>query len=180
MSEGKFASLTAGLLVRKGEARPSSIMPAMALSHMRASERIEMLAAQDWAPAAPAPVRREPPKPLSLVPAATLQHEPQRMEAPFTHGSPPPAATPGAKARKAPPGDPPPPEKIDKPRRLMVTLTPTEYEILGLIGVKKNATRHQLLRCALDEYLALLVEEFSGDCQCINTGGTCNNSCTNN
>ena len=48
----------------------------------------------------------------------------------------------------------------DKPRRLMVTLTPEEYEMLGIIGVKKDVTRHQLLRIAFDEYLVQLVEEF--------------------
>lgn len=77
-----------------------------------------------------------------------------------------------------PPGDPPPTVTV-KPRRLMVTLSPGEYETLGLIGVKKSATRHQLCRNALDEYLALLVEEYGGDCECIYAGSSCGNSCGN-
>jgi hypothetical protein len=71
----------------------------------------------------------------------------------------------------APPRDPPPP--TDKGRRLTVTVTPSEYETLGIIGVKKDVSRHQLLRNALDEYLALLVEEYSEACQCIYTGCSC-------
>ncbi|HXJ00050.1 MAG TPA: hypothetical protein VNH44_02430, partial [Micropepsaceae bacterium] len=122
---------------------------------------------------------KEAPKPFAVTPP----NEPLHMKAPF---APQPAsvapATRNAKAPNprgaAPPGDPPPPAPSDKPRRLMVSLTPGEYETLGIIGVKKNTTRHQLLRNALDEYLALLVEEFSGDCQCIYSGGSCSNSCS--
>jgi hypothetical protein len=179
MSEGRFASLTAGLLVRKGEARPSSIMPLMPYSHARAPERIEVMPVQDWTPSAPSPMRREPPKPLAVVPAST----PKRADAfmPLaSSASPEVKAKPSKPRNAAPPGEPPPPAKTDKPRRLMVTLSPGEYETLGIIGVKKNATRHQLLRSALNEYLALLVEEFSGDCQCIYTGGGCGSSCANN
>ena len=65
----------------------------------------------------------------------------------------------------------------DKPRRLMVSLSTEEYEMLGLIGVKKNATRHQLLRIAFDEYLLQLVEEFGEECQCIANGGSCDAIC---
>jgi hypothetical protein len=70
-------------------------------------------------------------------------------------------------------GGQPPTGTSDKGRRLMVTVTPGEYETLGLIGVKKNVSRHQLLRNALDEYLALLVDEYSEACQCIYTGCSC-------
>jgi hypothetical protein len=65
----------------------------------------------------------------------------------------------------------------DKPRRLMVSLTAEEYEMLGIIGVKKNATRHQLLRIAFDEYLLQLVEEFGERCVCIANGGSCEAPC---
>ena len=68
---------------------------------------------------------------------------------------------------------PPPPQEPEKPRRLVVTLTAAEYETLGHMAVKKGSTRHQLLRDALDEYMALLGEEFGGDCNCIYTGCSC-------
>jgi hypothetical protein len=57
----------------------------------------------------------------------------------------------------------------------MVALSPTEFETLGHMSVKKGTTRHQLLRDALDEYMALLGEEYGEDCQCIYTGCTCDN-----
>lgn len=64
----------------------------------------------------------------------------------------------------------------DKPRRMMVTLTPVEYETLGLIAVKRCTTRHQLLRSALDEYLEAVVEECGGACHCIGSGWSCGTS----
>ena len=148
MSGAKFASLTAGLLVRKGEATPSPIVsPAFSLprppERLIAPERAIPFCAHDATPPAAqarpsAPEKKDPPKPVSI----------------------------------APPGEPPPPVQPEKPRRLMVTLSPNEFETLGLIAVKKGATRHQLLRNALEEYMALLVEEYD-DCQCIYTGCYC-------
>ena len=41
MSAGKFASLTAGLLARKGEAKPSAITPSEPIAFPRAAERTE-------------------------------------------------------------------------------------------------------------------------------------------
>jgi hypothetical protein len=55
----------------------------------------------------------------------------------------------------------------------MVQLSPLEFETLGHMSVKKGTSRHQLLRNALDEYMALLGEEYGDDCQCIYTGCTC-------
>jgi hypothetical protein len=55
----------------------------------------------------------------------------------------------------------------------MVSVTPGEFETLGIIAVKKSITRHQLVRNALNEYLALVVEEFGEGCQCIYTGCSC-------
>jgi len=152
MSGAKYASLTAGLLVRKGEAAPSPITPPPALYLASAPQRPEAPFApflvqvpRENAPPAAAPVRRESEK-----------------AAPCERAS-----------RSSADRAPPPPDHPEKPRRLMATLTPAEYGTLGLIAVKKGVTRHQLLRNALDEYMALLVEEFGGDCQCIYTGCSC-------
>lgn len=139
MSSGRFASLTAGLLGRNGEARNSASTAQVVFALSRSQERFGT---------------------------------PPRAE----RSSPPPARekmTPPRLRNAAPPRDPPPPTQSDKARRLMVTVTPGEFETLGLIGVKKNVSRHQLLRNALDEYLALLVEEYSQACQCIYTGCSC-------
>jgi len=133
MSGGKFASLTAGLLVRKGEAHPSVLSGSPVVNF-------------------PSPERRQD------------GHKGNEHK---------PAPTPARKTAsdKSPP--PPPCEPSVKPRRLMVTLTPLEFETLGHMSIKKGTSRHQLVRNALDEYMSLLGEEFGGDCQCIYTGCTC-------
>jgi hypothetical protein len=66
------------------------------------------------------------------------------------------------------------PAHIDKPRRLFVNVTPDEYERLGILGVKRDATRHQLLRAALDAFLKVAAR----DCACL-SGESCKNNCEN-
>ena len=157
MSGGKFASLTAGLLVRKGEAGPSVVVPGPAHPLGAAPDRLK---APLMHPREPAPVE-----------------EPEQAPAPESQELPPRVAA-SERAFVQPVreialhSDHP-----DKPRRLMVSLSAEEYEMLGLIGVKKNATRHQLLRIAFDEYLLQLVEEFGEECQCIANGGSCDAIC---
>lgn len=152
MSGGKFASLTAGLLVRKGEAAPSMVAPGPARPFGRSAEGVEPNASVH---------PREP----ARAPAPEWQELPPHTAAPERVSAPPVREI-------ALHSDHP-----DKPRRLMVSLSPEEYEMLGLIGVKKNATRHQLLRIAFDEYLLQLVEEFGEGCHCIANGGTCDAIC---
>jgi hypothetical protein len=53
-----------------------------------------------------------------------------------------------------------------KHRKIVVTLTAREHETLGIIAVKKDVTRHQIVRSALDAYLDLLAKEY-GDCNCV-------------
>jgi len=159
MSGGKFASLTSGLLVRKGEAAPSPIIAGpiasgSARSFVHASERVE----------APVSIQGHSPG---------WREGPKRPPASERHSPPPRIDTPERPAREiALHSDHP-----DKPRRLMVMLTPEEYEMLGIIGVKKEVTRHQLLRIAFDEYLVLLVEEYGESCHCIANGGSCETPC---
>jgi hypothetical protein len=134
MNVGKFASLTAGLLVRKGEAHPSVI---------------------------------------SASPVVNFPSQERRQEGHTRQES---KSTPRpSPSRKAAAGKPPPPprEQPVKPRRLMVTLTPSEFETLGHMSVRKGTSRHQIVRTALDEYMALLGEEYGGECQCIYTGCSC-------
>ena len=160
MSGGKFASLTPGLLVRKGEAAPSTIASGPIVSapdetgaarpFIHASERVETPVSGHARAAVHAPDRHDlPPR---MEPPERVFAQPAREIA--LHADHP-----------------------DKPRRLMVSLTPEEYEMLGLIGVKKNVTRHQLLRIAFDEYLLQLVEEFGERCVCIANGGSCDAPC---
>jgi hypothetical protein len=157
MSGGKFASLTSGLLVRKGEARPSEGMALRGYSFASAPGPHDVL-------------ERVLERPMGDVPQLAVVARVTRPPQPETHEEaetlkPPKCAHADGAAK--------PCESSLKPRRLMVSLSPGEHETLGLIAVKKGVTRHQLLRNALDEYLALLVEEYSDACSCIYSGCSC-------
>src|SRR5258706_1075197 len=160
MSGGKFASLTSGLLVRKGEAAQSAISAGPLVSgpigngtarpFIHASERVEVPAHLRMAAHASAPEWHDPP-PRMDAPERVFAQQAREIALHSDHP--------------------------DKPRRLMVSLTREEYEMLGIIGVKKNVTRHQLLRIAFDEYLLQLVEEFGERCVCVANGGSCDMPC---
>jgi hypothetical protein len=167
MSGGKFASLTSGLLARKGEAAPSPIVSGPIAS---GSTR-PFFHASEWIDAHISVHPREP------VHASVWRDGPQRASTPEWDDPPSHIEAPervfARPAREiALHSDHP-----DKPRRLMVTLTAEEYEMLGLIGVKKDVTRHQLLRIAFDEYLLQLVEEYGEGCHCVANGGSCATPC---
>ena len=157
MSGGKFASLTSGLLVRKGEARPSEAMPPHAFSF-----------AAGFAPKQTP--ERHSARPLEEVPPPAVVSGAHGLERPrmdqVCETLEPVTPAPDEAAAK-------PCESTLKPRRLMVSLSSSEHETLGLIAVKKGVTRHRLLRNALDEYLALLVDEYGDACACINSGCAC-------
>lgn len=88
-----------------------------------------------------------------------------------THNpSPPPAESPQAALA------PPAPPATAKPHKIMVTLTASEFEKLGIAAVKKGVTRHQVVRDALDLHLDRLKREYGG-CSCMATGGGCTEGC---
>ena len=145
MNGGKFASLTADLLARKGEAMPSSVIASQAIAFSRPVDQ----------PAAPEQIPARDELDAEIFSFAMALERPAASE----------EIVPSAEHEK-----PSSPEKPDKSRRLMVTLSHNEYETLGLIAVKKATTRHRLLRLAFDEYLALLVDEYGGACRCIDSG----------
>ncbi|MEI9990977.1 MAG: hypothetical protein WDM86_13150 [Rhizomicrobium sp.] len=74
------------------------------------------------------------------------------------------------------PDTPPPPPPIDRPHRMMVMLSASEFERLGIAAVKKGMTRHQILRAALDAHLVRLKREYGG-CGCMAMGGNCQDGC---
>ena len=66
----------------------------------------------------------------------------------------------------------------EKPRRIVLTLTPHEYETLGLVAVKKGVTRHDLAQSAMTAYFEWLVSEFGEACSCIVGGALCRYECS--
>ena len=65
----------------------------------------------------------------------------------------------------------------EKPRRIVLNLTPHEYETLGLVAVKKGSSRHRLAQEALDAYFEWLVAEYGEACTCIAGGALCRCEC---
>ena len=112
MSSAKFASITASLLARKGEARP-------------------------WAP-------------QEAVAAPLAWHSDIR-----TSSSAPP---------------PPPPIKD---RSCSVRMSAHDFERLGILAVKANVTRQQLLKDALNLFLGSKARDYA--CACL---GACNSGCS--
>jgi len=72
------------------------------------------------------------------------------------------------------PGEVPP--LAAKPHRMVVTLSASEFEKLGIAAVKKGVTRHQIVRTALELHLERLKREFC-DCGCMAVDGSCPKGC---
>ncbi|HEY0107563.1 MAG TPA: hypothetical protein VGB91_15890 [Rhizomicrobium sp.] len=87
-----------------------------------------------------------------------------------------PVAPPVPPLPSAPPvaEEPPPPDA--RVHRMMLTLTPLEFEKLGIAAVKKGLTRHQVLKAALDVHLTRLKREFGG-CGCMAMADPCREPC---
>src|SRR5215472_17552948 len=119
MSNAEFASITAGLLARKGEAQPwGQPEPFAAPPSWRGNIRAV-------APAAPPPVL-------------------------------------GRNIRTAVPKAPPP---VVGDRSCSVRMSAHDYERLGILAVKANVTRQQLLKDALNQFLAAKAQDYT--CACL-------------
>jgi hypothetical protein len=66
---------------------------------------------------------------------------------------------------------PPPPPEI-KERNCAVRMSAHDYERLGILAVKADVTRQQLLKQALEEFLAARAIQYG--CACL---GACNSNC---
>jgi hypothetical protein len=86
---------------------------------------------------------------------------------------PPPvvAQAPRPAAAAVPPAPPPP----SKDRSCGIRMSPHDYERLGILAVKAGATRQQLLKNALAQFLASQAAHFS--CACLGKGEACGNNC---
>jgi len=131
----KFAPMTAGLLARKGDAMPSTLLP---------PKQPVMWARPDTQPplqiAQPAPI----PKPIA-----------EHIEC-FTY-VPISPSQPATDVRHAP-------HDHDKPRRLFVALSHDEHERLAIAAAKKDMTQHQIVHHALEAYFEKLALETGCRC----------------
>ncbi len=60
----------------------------------------------------------------------------------------------------------------DGAKRCTLKLSPCEYERLGIVAVKRNTSRQQILRLAVETYLSAIEEEYGRQCGCLG-GRTC-------
>jgi len=58
-------------------------------------------------------------------------------------------------------------QPIDHPHRCTIRLSRAEYERLGIIAVKRDMTRQQALRQAVDRYLDAAKRQYSARCRCL-------------
>jgi hypothetical protein len=137
VNDSKFAPMTASLITRKGFAAPSLVAGPAAAMLWENTT---------WSTAG----RSGPPDHRPGVPV-------ERAEAPFAKPPSEPARNTPAEAAAAP----------EKPRRIMVLVTASEIERLGIAAIKKGKTRHEIVREALDDYLVRLARELTEPCSCL-------------
>lgn len=92
----------------------------------------------------------------------------------------PPAKAEGESVASIPwrPYSPPPVSEPEKEKTCSIRMSVHDYERLGILAVKKDTTRQQLLKEALAEFLAAKAQDYG--CACLhNPGGACNQDCSN-
>lgn len=148
MSAPRFASITASLLARKGEARPWEEPAKQAL----AWERGEL----------PPPVAVAVPV---FVPAPVVAHA---AETGFFKPSlkPPLAAEPQPAAELAPASEHVPLRAGDW-KKISVRMTHHDYERLGILAIKQDKTRQRVLQEAVDRLLRGITVKFGSSCACL-------------
>jgi hypothetical protein len=65
---------------------------------------------------------------------------------------------------------------LEKPRRVVVSMSPCEFERLGIAAVKKGVSRHDLVRDMVNAYVARLAVEMNR-CACLDDGSHCATTC---
>lgn len=146
MSRARYTPVTADLLVRKGQARPWAMPGADGFDFSQPAE-------------------------ISATPALEPEDE-ARIAAEYAkwmrERDIPPSRTNGHAQRTHVQGD-------GDIRRYTIRLTQSEFERIGIIAVKREMTRQQVLRDAVERYLAAAQQEYKAKCTCL--GGVCNGAC---
>jgi len=153
MTRPYYAPITSSLLVRKGEARPWVSSAEAKVDTNYTAPRMPVFAAVPAAPRPETPVA--PPAPQ----IATPQIETPEISAPA------PVPAPSITM----------PQNDDHVRRCTIKLSQNEFERLGIIAVKKEISRQQVLHQAIDLYLRTMREEYRSLCGCL--GGVCKGEC---
>lgn len=160
MSARRFATITASLLARKGEAQPSAHphpapQPVIWSSSLLKHPGPDAFANLERSPTAEAET------PHNGFHAGEDEHADLAQ-----------FSDPGAKPVAV--------SAHEKRHRVSLAVSAHEHEKLGIVAIKKGLTRHQLLRNALDFYFEKLAGEFQANCACIATGTDCANGCGDN
>jgi hypothetical protein len=164
MSRHRFAPITSNLLVRKGEAKPWQ-MPSSDLDGFL-----------DFAPS-PQKFAEAPEDDYRLAPdyqrwEKALKPKPVFEAKPAFETKPAFQAKPAIETK--------PKRHVetvvldDHGKRCSIKLTHEEYERLGIIAVKKDMSRQQVLRKAIENYLEAARKEFQSQCGCL---GGCQGGC---
>jgi hypothetical protein len=180
MNGSHFAPITSALLARKGDAMPSGLTKKPSLFWARDAVPPPPVDAPRAA-AAPLPAPELPraaPVAAPAVDLRTARAAPPAIETPRAASVAPVAPDQRAMSAPLPAAETPatvPPPPLVKPHKLMVALTPDEFERIGIAAVKKGVTRHQILRTALDLHMTRLGREYGG-CGCM-AGAPCHAGC---
>jgi metal-responsive CopG/Arc/MetJ family transcriptional regulator len=59
------------------------------------------------------------------------------------------------------------PDNADKLRRILVSITQEQWERLGIAAIKKQISRNEIVREALNDYVRKLSAEFRPRCACM-------------
>ena len=68
------------------------------------------------------------------------------------------------------PSEPRQPDNTDKLRRIVVSITQEDLERLSIAAIKKDTSRHDIVRSALNDYFRKLSAEFPHPCACMEGG----------
>jgi hypothetical protein len=165
MSQRKFAPITSGLLVRKGEAAPSPIAPPMS-NGPSISNDTGLPDTQSPSRAPTAQMARA----VTWLADVQRRASSENSESRFVFSPEDTSAGSGPNSEGK--------TDNDKPRRIVLNLSAHEYETLGLVAVKKGTTRHHLAQQAMDAYFEWLVAEYGEACNCIVGGALCRCECS--
>jgi hypothetical protein len=138
VSGPRFASITAGLLARKGQAQPWSEPAKRPLSW----ERGELPPASGH---------------FKNTPQQQAAPEPAPAGTGFFRSTPPPAAEPAHGLAHS----------AHEWKKIAVRMSQHDYERLGILAVKQNKTRQRLLHEAVDRLLAGITLKYSTGCACL-------------